>query len=109
VSFRPDAGTPALDDAWPCHDRDVSDASSVWLLWHGDDIEDDTPDAKLLGIYSSEERARDRIERSRAVDGFMDYPDAFAVARYDIDKDEWTGGFVTIGPDEVRGMRERGS
>jgi hypothetical protein len=80
----------------------VNDTRSVWLLWHGDDIEDDTPDAKLLGVYSTETRARDRIERSRQVAGFMDYPDAFVVARYDVDKDEWTEGFVTIEPGQMR-------
>jgi hypothetical protein len=32
------------------HDREVRDAQYVWLLWHGDDIEEDTPESKMLDV-----------------------------------------------------------
>jgi hypothetical protein len=72
----------------------MDETRHVWLLWHGDDIEEDTPEAKLLGVYSSEERAQERIDRSRSVTGFQDYPDAFTISRSEVDKDEWVEGFI---------------
>ncbi|CAN5897247.1 hypothetical protein BH20ACT7_BH20ACT7_02350 [soil metagenome] len=78
----------------------MDETRSVWLLWHGDDIYDETPDAKLLGVYSSEERARDRIRRTKGVPGFGEHPDAFVIDEYVVDKDAWVDGFIRIDPDE---------
>jgi hypothetical protein len=72
----------------------------VWVLWHGDDIDEDTPDAKLLGVYSSEEHARDRVSRCAGVPGFAEHPDAFVIDRYEIDRDEWVEGYVRADADE---------
>ena len=30
----------------------VPDQQVVYILWHGDDLDTETPDAKLLGVYS---------------------------------------------------------
>ncbi|WP_066944083.1 DUF7336 domain-containing protein [Microtetraspora fusca] len=57
---------------------------------------DDEDDFKILGVYSSEGLARARIERARTLPGFKDEPDCFDVAEYDVDKDLWTSGYVTI-------------
>jgi hypothetical protein len=43
---------------------------------------------------STEERAADRVERSRTLPGFVDHPNDFTIDRYELDKDEWTEGFV---------------
>lgn len=69
----------------------------VWLLWHGDDVNEDTPDPKLLGVYSSEEAASDRIARSSNLPGFRDHPEAFRITRYEVDRDEWPDGYVEVG------------
>jgi hypothetical protein len=61
----------------------------VYLVWHGDDL-DDGPDAKLLGVYSSEDAARDRVQRAASLPGFVGQPDAFEIVRYEIDRDQWT-------------------
>lgn len=74
----------------------MNDQRKVWLLWHGDDIYDETPDAKLLGIYSSQELAADRIRRSSDVQGFRDHPEAFEIVSYTVDQDEWTEGYVRV-------------
>jgi hypothetical protein len=74
-------------------DARVSDERSVYLLWHGDDL-DEGPDAKLLGVYSSEDAARDRVQRASSLPGFVDHPDAFEIVRYEIDHDGWTTGYV---------------
>ncbi len=50
---------------------------------------------KLLGCYSTEDLAHERIARARLSSGFIDEPDCFIVDRYVIDKDEWTEGYVT--------------
>jgi hypothetical protein len=74
----------------------VVDSRYVYLLWHGDDIYPDTPEAKLLGVYSSEAAARDRIGRSSRVAGFANEPDAFEISRYEIDHDSWVEGYVVV-------------
>ncbi|WP_411077744.1 hypothetical protein [Streptomyces sp. cmx-10-25] len=92
----------------------MADPSTVHLLWHvhhrvaeegevrhftaPDDFwadEEAGDDVKLLGTYSSREAARDRIERARQLPGFSDEPDCFYVEEFEIDKDEWTEGYVT--------------
>jgi hypothetical protein len=60
---------------------------------HWDEEEGD--DVKLLGVYSTDSLARDRIERSKSTPGFADEPDCFVVSRYVVDKDTWAEGFVT--------------
>jgi hypothetical protein len=90
--------------------------SDVFLLWHvrhagyldgsptahrDDDgvlawDEEDGDDVKLLGAYSTEALAADRIERARQLPGFRDEPGCFQVGRYTVDQDEWTEGFVSI-------------
>lgn len=86
----------------------------VFLLWHvrhatnpdgsvehvGQDgelvrAEEDGDDLKILGVYSTEHRARERIERARSAPGFADEPDCFWIDTYEVDKDQWAEGFIT--------------
>jgi hypothetical protein len=53
-------------------------------------------DVKLLGCYSSKQRANDRIERARLFSGFAQESDCFTVTRYEVDHDEWAEGYVTL-------------
>jgi hypothetical protein len=76
----------------------MDEARHVWLLWHGDDIDDHTPDVTLLGVYSSLERAESRRSAATALPGYLDYPGAFEISRYEIDHDEWVDGFVEVHP-----------
>ncbi|MBB4959221.1 DUF7336 domain-containing protein [Micromonospora polyrhachis] len=62
------------------------------LIWD----EEDGDDLKLLGVYSSEQLADDRIQEARLLPGFRDEPDCFMIAGYELDKDQWTAGFVSI-------------
>ncbi len=78
---------------------EACDVRYVYLLWHtnpGDEEAGIDEDSKLLGVYSTEEKATDRIERSRALPGFVDQPEGFLIDRYEIDRDEWPEGFVTV-------------
>lgn len=74
----------------------MSETRYVWLLWHGDDIYDETPNALLLGVYSTEELAQARIGRCTDLPGFRDHPESFEISRYEIDHDEWTEGYVEV-------------
>ena len=58
------------------------------------DPDDGDENAKLLGVYSSEERAQERIARCASTPGFQDDRDGFTIGEYEIDKDEWTSGFA---------------
>jgi len=68
--------------------------AQVFLLWHRRPLGDDETDEKLLGVYSSEARAAERIEAARSAPGFADFPDDFLIDPYVIDGDEWAEGFV---------------
>jgi hypothetical protein len=67
----------------------------VYLLWHTHELEDGESDEKLLGVYSTEEKATRRIASARELPGFREGPVGFAVARYVVDGDQWAEGFVT--------------
>ncbi|WP_086723418.1 DUF7336 domain-containing protein [Streptomyces carpinensis] len=91
---------------------------TVYLLWHvghqneagaggatvhvdGQTVyidEQDGDDAKLLGVYSTLEKAEERVRRARLQPGFADEPDCFVIDEYTLDEDEWTEGFVRVLP-----------
>ncbi|MFI5930668.1 hypothetical protein [Actinoplanes sp. NPDC051494] len=50
-------------------------------------------DPKMLGVYSSRERALERAGHARTLPGFRDEPDCFTVEAYQVDENHWTGGF----------------
>ncbi|PWU46257.1 hypothetical protein DLE60_16595 [Micromonospora globispora] len=66
------------------------------LVWD----EEDGDDLKILGAYSSEARAEDRIQRARKLPGFRDEPDCFYIDGYTVDQDQWNDGFVSIPRDD---------
>ena len=88
-------------------------SATVYLLWHISHLnrdpvvhrdadgellieEDIGDDAKLLGCYSSLERAEARIAAAVAWPGFREEPDCFDISRMVVDHDYWEEGFVTI-------------
>ncbi|MFD9392679.1 hypothetical protein ACFWBB_18775 [Streptomyces sp. NPDC060000] len=62
--------------------------------------EQDGDDVKLLGIYSTRERAEERMKRAQLLPGFRDEPECFILDGYELDEDTWTEGFVRIPPGE---------
>lgn len=52
-------------------------------------------DVKLLGVYSTEQRAQERIHEAQTLPGFRDEPDCFFITTFQVDKDEWTSGYFT--------------
>lgn len=87
---------------------------NVFLLWHvrhaafrdgrptrhrGEDgelgwDEEGGDDVKILGVYSTEMKAQDRIIRARTLPGFRAEPDCFLIDQYTTDEDRWTEGFA---------------
>ena len=70
--------------------------TKVYLLWHVHTDDDDVDDEKLIGVYSTEEKAKDAIERLKEKPGFRDYPDGFEICDDVVDRDSWTEGFISV-------------
>lgn len=64
----------------------------LFLLQHLRE-DDESENVKVIGIYSTEERASEAIERLKTKPGFRDYPDGFCIDAYTIDEDHWIDGF----------------
>jgi homoserine kinase type II len=66
----------------------------VYVLHHIREDDKYAEDAKLIGVYRSEESARAAISRLAGVPGFREYPAGFSFERYKLDMDHWCEGFV---------------
>jgi hypothetical protein len=69
---------------------------SVFVLQHVHSTEDDLEDVKFIGVYSSREKAQAAMERLGHAPGFSDAPDGFHIDEYDLDRDHWVEGYVTL-------------
>ena len=72
----------------------------VYLLWHTHELTDGSgthDEEKLIGVFSSTEKANDTIEKYKSLEGFRDYPlKCFVIDEYEIDgPTEWAEGFFT--------------
>ena len=56
----------------------------------------ETDDFKIIGIYSSHEGAEAGIERARKLPGFSALPKCFSINEYELNRDQWRQGFVTM-------------
>lgn len=54
---------------------------------------------KFIGVCATQEEADRAVERFKRQPGFKDHPDGFSVDRYEVGKDHWTEGFVTVNPE----------
>jgi hypothetical protein len=68
---------------------------SVFILQHERQKDLDNEDVKIIGIYSTREKAEKTIDNyiKKNLPGFKDYPDSFNITKYELDKDHWTEGF----------------
>lgn len=69
----------------------------VYVLQHSYllDAQEDVYETKLIGIYSTQEKAEAAIGRLRKLEGFRDHPEDFYIDEYAVDADNWTEGFFT--------------
>ncbi len=53
-------------------------------------------DIKVIGIYSSWEKAEEAVQRLKSKEGFNRLPiDCFCIDRYEVNQDNWCDGFIT--------------
>ena len=69
----------------------------VYSLWHThiDKRFSGEEEVKLIGVYTSEGKAKLAQLRAEKLEGFKNYPEGFEISCNELDKDEWTFGFVT--------------
>lgn len=65
----------------------------VYLLQHSYEI-DECEETKIIGIYTSREKALETIEKYKTIPGFKNYSDCFYIDKYELDKNHWEEGFV---------------
>jgi hypothetical protein len=69
--------------------------TKVFVLQHEHDI-CGREDAKLIGVYATNDDAENAIERLRTQPGFRNWPDGFSIGEYELGVDHWVEGFVTV-------------
>jgi len=69
----------------------------VYSLYHThfDERLDGGEDVKLIGVYTSFEKAKAAQERAEKLEGFRDHPECFEISKQRLDQDQWTSGFFT--------------
>lgn len=67
----------------------------VYVLQHVHRLDEDDENVKMIGVYSSEERAQEAVARMSKQPGFRDATDGFCIDRYSLDQDHWAEGYVT--------------
>ncbi len=72
----------------------------IFLLWHTHDLTDSYgihKEVKLIGVFSSEEKANEAIGQVKDQEGFRDFPiSCFQIDKSKIDQPSWADGFSTI-------------
>jgi hypothetical protein len=67
----------------------------AYVVQHVHAAPDGDEDVKFIGVYSSEQAARDAVARLSLQPGFREHRDGFHVSAYEIDKDHWVEGFIS--------------
>lgn len=70
--------------------------ASVYVVQHVHALPGDIEDVKFIGVYASELDAQRAVAKLRTAPGFREHPDGFSVDCYELNKDHWTEGFVTV-------------
>lgn len=73
----------------------------VYMLEHTHEFDDGHEDLKLIGHYSTREKAEAALAKVRDQPGFRDHPEGFEIWEVEVDSDivGWPEGFVTAYPD----------
>ena len=80
----------------------------IYLVQHLHTLPDGAEDIKTIGVYDSKIAAIAAVDRLKGEPGFIDapkiidsatddgVPDGFYIDEYEMNKDHWTSGFVTV-------------
>jgi len=69
---------------------------SVYILWHIHRIDKNNEDKKLIGVYSSLLKAKTAQRITGKLPGFRRQKKGFTISKYEINKNHWTEGFITV-------------
>ncbi len=69
--------------------------TTVYVLQHSYEQEE-CDETKFIGVYSSRPAAEAAVARLMGQPGFRDRPDDFHIDEYEVDRDHWTEGYVTM-------------
>ena len=69
---------------------------AVFVVQHVHVFPNGQEDVKFIGVYSTRELAEAAAERLRTQPGFAEAPDRFHINEYDLDRDHWTEGYVSV-------------
>ena len=68
----------------------------VYVLEHSYENVCGCDEVKMIGVYSTEEKAKETVKRLKYLEGFRDYHiDNFHISKYEINLDHWEDGFFT--------------
>ena len=67
----------------------------VYVLQHEYDLDGST-DVKMIGVYETEHDAVEARKRLGTAPGFREHPDGFSIDAYELGKDNWIEGFVSV-------------
>lgn len=79
----------------------IETMGTVFILHHSYEL-GECDETKLIGAYSTKEQAELAITRLKSENGFKYKPDAFEISEYELDQDNWTGGFATMKTIQVK-------
>jgi hypothetical protein len=74
--------------------------NTVYVMMHVRSDDEYGDDAKMIGVYRSEDDARQAIARLQEQPGFRDHPAGFQIDEYELNQTHWEEGFVTVPPGE---------
>jgi hypothetical protein len=74
----------------------ITKPNRVYILHHVHEFEDGHEDIKLIGIFSTKQKALNVLESYKTLPGFKQNIDGFSVNEYTIDRSGWNEGFVTM-------------
>ena len=72
----------------------------VFVVQHVHSAEGDPEDVKLIGVYSSREKARAAIKRLSRAPGFSEAGDGFHIDEYQVHQDHCVEGLSVEGGEE---------
>jgi len=79
--------------------------ATIFVLQHLHET-GDGEDVKLVGVYSSRQKAQDAASRLSLAPGFAAAPNGFHIDEYRLDQDQWSEGYATVAGGTGTGVAE---
>jgi hypothetical protein len=78
------------------HTGEKSDLRCAFLAYHEYEFPLGVDHPRVIGVFSSEALAQDAIAYCSLLPGFSQFADGFTIGLYEVGKDQWTEGYVTL-------------